>query len=101
MTEVVGWVSSLVLLATIVAQIAKQWSERSGEGVSVWLFIGQAGASLGFTAYSVLVKNWVFTVTNALMFLSAVVGWQMTAHFKARAQSQPPPRERTRQAAAS
>ena len=99
--EIIVVVTIIALLATIVAQIAKQWSERSGEGVSVWLFIGQAGASLGFTVYSVLVKNWVFTVTNTLMFLSAVVGWQITAHFKARAQSQPSPRERTRQAAAS
>jgi hypothetical protein len=37
MTEIVGWTSSLVLLTTIVAQIGKQWSERSGEGVSIWL----------------------------------------------------------------
>lgn len=82
MTEVVGWISSLLLLTTIVAQIGKQWSERSGEGVSAWLFIGQAGASLGFTVYSALLKNWVFTVTNSLMLLSAIVGWQITAHFK-------------------
>lgn len=86
MTEVVGWASSFVLLLTIGAQITKQWSERSGEGVSVWLFIGQAGASLGFTVYSVLLENWVFTVTNALMFLSAIVGWQLTAYFKSRRQ---------------
>jgi uncharacterized protein with PQ loop repeat len=98
MTEVVGWVSSLVLLATIAAQIGKQWNERSGEGVSVWLFIGQAGASLGFTVYSVLVKNWVFTVTNSLMFLSALIGWQMTAHFKARARRRSPSPERSRAA---
>jgi MtN3 and saliva related transmembrane protein len=86
MTEIVGWTSSLLLLTTIVAQIGKQWSERSGEGVSVWLFIGQSGASLGFTIYSVLLKNWVFTVTNALMFVSAIVGWSITSHFKARPQ---------------
>ena len=101
MTDVVGWVSSLVLLATIAAQIGKQWSERSGKGVSVWLFIGQASASLGFTVYSVLVKNWVFTVTNMLMFLSAIVGWQMTAHFKARAKRRLPEAGPSRQAAAS
>lgn len=99
MTEAVGWVSSLVLLATIAAQIGKQWNERSGEGVSLWLFIGQAGASLGFTVYSVMVKNWVFTVTNGMMFLSAIVGWQLTAHFKARARRRGAPSERARQAA--
>jgi MtN3 and saliva related transmembrane protein len=86
MTEIVGWTSSLILLTTIVAQIGKQWSERSGEGVSIWLFIGQAGASLGFTVYSALLKNWVFTVTNALMLLSAIVGWSLTSHFKSRAE---------------
>lgn len=101
MTDIVGWVSSLVLLLTIGAQIGKQWSERSGKGVSVWLFIGQAGASLGFTVYSVLVKNWVFTVTNGLMFLSAIVGWQLTAHFKARAQRDARPSERSREAVSS
>lgn len=84
MVDLVGWTSSLLLLATIVAQIGKQWSERSGEGVSVWLFIGQAAASLGFTAYSILVKNWVFTITNSLMFVSGIVGWFLTAHFKRR-----------------
>lgn len=83
MADIVGWTSSLLLLATIVAQIAKQWNERSGKGVSVWLFIGQAAASLGFTVYSFMLRNWVFTVTNALMLLSAIVGWQITAHFKA------------------
>jgi uncharacterized protein with PQ loop repeat len=80
--DLVGWLSSLVLLATISAQIGKQWSERSGKGVSTWLFIGQTAASAGFTAYSALVKNWVFTVTNALMFASAIVGWLLTVHFK-------------------
>jgi MtN3 and saliva related transmembrane protein len=84
MADLVGWTSSLLLIATIVAQIAKQWNERSGKGVSIWLFIGQAAASLGFTAYSFMLRNWVFTVTNALMLLSAIVGWQITAHFKAK-----------------
>ncbi len=93
MTDVVGWISSLLLLATIVAQIGKQWSERSGKGVSVWLFIGQAAASLGFTAYSFMLKNWVFTVTNALMLVSGIVGWQLTAHFKAKAPPSAPSQE--------
>jgi MtN3 and saliva related transmembrane protein len=84
MTDVVGWVSSLVLLATIVAQIAKQWREGSGKGVSTWLFVGQTAASFGFTAYSALLQNWVFTTTNALMFIAGIVGWQVTAHFRRR-----------------
>ncbi|HYP89109.1 MAG TPA: SemiSWEET family transporter [Polyangiaceae bacterium] len=82
LTEIIGWVSSVVLLATIVQQIKKQYETRSGKGVSRWLFIGQTAASVGFTAYSALLENWVFTVTNALMLVSAIVGWAITAHFK-------------------
>jgi len=82
MSELLGWVSSLILLATIVQQIRKQWKERSGKGVSSFLFIGQTAASLGFTVYSALLRNWVFTVTNALMLVSAITGWVITSHFK-------------------
>lgn len=82
MEDALGWTSSLVLLATILTQIRKQWSERSGEGVSTWLFVGQTAASAGFTAYSGLVHNWVFMVTNALLLLSNLLGWGITAYFK-------------------
>jgi MtN3 and saliva related transmembrane protein len=88
MTEVLGWSSSLILLATIVAQIHKQWREQSGEGVSRWLFIGQCAASSGFTLYSFLVRNWVFTITNGLLTLSAIVGWVLTARLKNRKSAQ-------------
>jgi MtN3 and saliva related transmembrane protein len=89
MTEALGWASSFVLLATIVQQVAKQWQERSTRGVSKWLFIGQTAASLGFTLYSVLLRNWVFAVTNGLLLVSAIVGVVLTFHFKRR--TQPPP----------
>lgn len=74
MTEAIGWISSLILLITISRQIYKQWEEGSSEGVSIWMFIGQMAASLGFTIYSWLVSNWVFVVTNVLMVLNGVVG---------------------------
>lgn len=90
MTEAIGWGSSIVLLATIVQQVSKQWQERSARGVSKWLFVGQALASLGFTLYSVLVRNWVFTITNALLLLSALVGMALTLHFKRRGARQQP-----------
>lgn len=82
MVQALGWASSLVLLATIAAQIIKQWRERSAQGVSVWLFVGQTAASVGFTIYSALTGNWVFTVTNALLLLSALCGFAITWHFK-------------------
>jgi uncharacterized protein with PQ loop repeat len=72
--ELVGWTSSAILLATLARQVAKQWREGSSEGVSRWLFVGQTAASLGFTVYSALVRNWVFVVTNALILVNAIVG---------------------------
>jgi MtN3 and saliva related transmembrane protein len=84
-TEMVGWVSSVILLLTISKQIHKQWREESSAGVSKWLFIGQVGASLGFTIYSWLLKNWVFVVTNALMLLSAFIGLGILLHQRRRA----------------
>jgi MtN3 and saliva related transmembrane protein len=82
MPELLGWCSSFVLFSTIVGQIVKQWREGSSQGVSPWLFIGQTAASIGFATYSVLVKNWVFTVTNSVLALSAVVGVLVSLHFK-------------------
>ena len=78
MVQAVGWTSSAILVFTIARQIYKQWQAGTSEGVSVWLFIGQLAASTGFLIYSVLVKNWVFVVTNALMMLNALVGYGLT-----------------------
>jgi MtN3 and saliva related transmembrane protein len=89
MTELLGWLSSLVLLTTIISQIAKQWREGSGKGVSRWLFVGQSAASLGFTVYSALLHNWVFTLTNAALFLSGILGLLVTVHFKRHPRPQP------------
>jgi MtN3 and saliva related transmembrane protein len=82
MQELIGWASSAILLLTISSQIYRQWKEGSSKGVSKWLFIGQVAASVGFTVYSLLVKNWVFVFTNALILLSAVVGVAITLHHK-------------------
>ena len=73
-SEAIGWFSSFILVLTIGQQVYKQWKSGSSEGVSKWLFVGQITASTGFTIYSLLVRNWVFVVTNALMLLSALVG---------------------------
>ena len=84
MTEVVGWVSSFILVLTIAKQVYKQWHEDSSEGVSKWLFIGQMAASLGFTIYSWLVNNWVFVVTNSLMLLNGLAGLAIVIHHRRR-----------------
>ena len=74
MTEALGWISSVILVLTIGKQVHKQWQEKSSEGVSKWLFVGQVAASLGFTIYSWLLRNWVFVITNLLMILNAFIG---------------------------
>ncbi|QRN95983.1 hypothetical protein JRI60_44295 [Archangium violaceum] len=73
-SEAIGWFSSFVLVLTIGNQVYKQWKSGTSKGVSKWLFVGQITASTGFTLYSLMVHNWVFVVTNALMLVSAMVG---------------------------
>lgn len=82
--EAVGWASSLILILTIAKQVLKQWKAGTSEGVSKWLFIGQLAASIGFTIYSWLVKNWVFVITNALMVVNGLLGYAITTHQKRR-----------------
>ena len=84
--EPVGWLSSLILLATLVKQVHKQWKAGSSDGVSRWLFLGQTAASLGFTLYSWHVRNWVFVVTNALLLVNALVGYGVVARHRREAQ---------------
>ncbi|MDT5268971.1 MAG: hypothetical protein QOH49_1157 [Acidobacteriota bacterium] len=88
MVEVVGWVSSLILVLTIAKQVYKQWQEGSSEGVSKWLFVGQMAASLGFTIYSWLVSNWVFVVTNAVMLVNGLLGLLIVLRHRRRARAQ-------------
>lgn len=72
--EIVGWVSSLILLITLVKQVYKQWSERTSEGISKWLFIGQLAASCGFTVYSIYTGSIVFAFTNAGLTVNNIIG---------------------------
>jgi MtN3 and saliva related transmembrane protein len=72
--DVIGWAASAILLTTLGRQIVTQWRDKDAKGVSRWLFVGQSAASVGFIAYSWLLDNWVFIVTNTLILLTAVVG---------------------------
>lgn len=72
--DLVGWASSIVLLATIGRQVYTQWKTRATEGVSKWLFIGQVTASTGYTVYSVLLHNWVFMTSNIALLGTALLG---------------------------
>jgi MtN3 and saliva related transmembrane protein len=73
-TDGIGWAAAAILLLTLGRQVYTQWRDRTSQGVSRWLFVGQCAASVGFVIYSWLVGSWVFVVTNALILVTAVVG---------------------------
>jgi MtN3 and saliva related transmembrane protein len=73
-TEMIGWSAAAILLLTISRQVYTQWRERSTQGLSRWLFIGQLAASIGFVIYSWQLGNWVFVATNLLMLVTAGAG---------------------------
>jgi len=72
--DLVGWIASAILIATLARQTWHQWKDPDPRGLSHWLFIGQIAASVGFVTYSWLLHNWVFIVTNTLILITAVVG---------------------------
>ncbi len=72
--ELVGWASSVILLATLLRQVYVQWRSGSVGGISKWLFLGQMTASVGFAVYSWMLKNWVFTASNIAILAVAVAG---------------------------
>ena len=72
--EAIGWFAAAILLLTLGRQVFIQWRESQTRGVSRWLFVGQLTASTAFLAYSWLVENWVFVVTNSLLLVTAGIG---------------------------
>jgi MtN3 and saliva related transmembrane protein len=81
--EWVGWISSVLLIATLSKQVWKQRASHSLAGVSKWLYAGQCAAEVGFVTYSLLLHSWVFVVTNSALLLLNAVGlffyWQTRA----------------------
>jgi uncharacterized protein with PQ loop repeat len=73
-TDSIGWLAAAILLLTLGRQVYTQWRDRTSQGVSRWLFVGQCAASAGFVLYSWLLGSWVFVVTNALILVTAVAG---------------------------
>jgi MtN3 and saliva related transmembrane protein len=70
----IGWVSAIVLLATMIKQVHTQMNQRETKGQSKWLFIGQLFSSSGFLYYSYVVENWVFVTSNILMIVVSIFG---------------------------
>lgn len=74
LAEIIGWTSAIILLITIGRQVYTEWLARSSRGLSKWLFVGQLTASAGFIVYSWLKNDWVFVITNLLLFITAAIG---------------------------
>jgi MtN3 and saliva related transmembrane protein len=87
--DVIGWVSSLILVLTLGKQVMKQWQTHDSRGVSIWLFIGQLAASVGFATYSYLLENWVFLTTNLLLVVNALLGQWVTLRNRRSADAAP------------
>jgi MtN3 and saliva related transmembrane protein len=87
--DVLGWVSSITLVITLGQQVRKQWVSRDSGGVSLWLFVGQLMASVGFSIYSLLLENWVFLTTNLLLVLNALLGQWVTLRNRRRSDALP------------
>jgi len=87
--DLVGWVSSTILVVTLFVQVRKQWLEHTSKGVSPFLFVGQLAASLGFLTYSVQIESWVFVATNTLTSMAALCGlWITWRHHRRRSSHQ-------------
>lgn len=93
--DIIGWVSSIILVLTLGKQVRKLWQTRDSGGVSTWLFVGQLAASVGFSTYSFLLENWVFLTTNLLLVINALLGQWVTLRNRrySRANSQQPDRQ--------
>jgi hypothetical protein len=72
--DLVGWVSSAILVATLARQVHKQATVGNGQALSRWLFAGQIAASLGIIAYSWMLRNPVFLLTNTIILGTAIAG---------------------------
>ncbi|HEX5736335.1 MAG TPA: PQ-loop domain-containing transporter [Blastocatellia bacterium] len=80
--EWLGWAAAVVLVITLFSQVKKNWEEKKLKGVNPLLYYGQAVASLCFALYSLSINSWVFVVTNALGFLSALVGIYLVHRYR-------------------
>jgi len=72
--DLVGWLSSAILVATLARQLHTQATKGNGHVLSRWLFAGQIAASLGFIAYSWMLRNPVFLLSNTILLAMAIAG---------------------------
>jgi MtN3 and saliva related transmembrane protein len=84
MPDIIGWISSCILLVTIGQQVYKQFRDGTSRGVSKWLFVGELASALGFLTYSILLGITVYILTNSAMVLNAIAGLAITLYHRRR-----------------
>ncbi len=94
MTDLIGWISTVILVATVGRQAWSQWKQSSTAGLSKWLFIGQLAASTGFVIYSWLLQNYVFVVSNVFLLVIAAAGQALFVRNRRRERAEPTARAR-------
>lgn len=94
MEQVLGWSASLILVVTIGHQVRRQWRTGEADGVSRWLYVGQMAASAGFVAYSFLLGDAVFVVTNSFLLCAAAIGLVSVLRNRSDGDAAPPPSPR-------
>ena len=57
MTDAIGWTAAVILLMTLSRQVYTQYRDRTSQGVSRWLFVGQCVTSVLFVIYSWLLGS--------------------------------------------
>ncbi len=82
--HIIGWSGGVVLVIMIAAQMRRQWHERTSKGVSPFLYVLQAVASITLLIYSYLGRDHVFVVLNAIMATSAVFGFVLWLRYRHR-----------------
>jgi uncharacterized protein with PQ loop repeat len=82
--NILGWSATVVLLVTLLAQIRREIQSGKVDEISPLLFIGQCAASVLFLAYSALVGNLVFIVSNAMILVVALLGVWVRHRLKAK-----------------
>jgi uncharacterized protein with PQ loop repeat len=86
MKDLVGWLSSALLLVTFGSQTFMQWKEKDGktDGYTIVFFVAAILGTAGNIAYSWMTHNLVFTLLNITLVINNVVGLVIVLRRRAR-----------------
>jgi hypothetical protein len=74
LTQMLGWLAVLVVLATVAMHVFELARSRATSGGPRWALAGQALGSFALLVYSTVIGNWVFAAASALVLSGALAG---------------------------